>query len=125
MFLAGIVAAAVVGALAIGFLLRYLQKQPVGPLFVWYRVAARSLRTGAGVHGALTPESLRRRTFQSFRESCPFRPRWRDFPAQTLPDEQSPACAGRRGRSSSSTLEREGTGIESTKRNPSIFPPFY
>lgn len=39
MFLAGIVAAAVVGALAIGFLLRYLQRQPVD-LFVWYRVAA-------------------------------------------------------------------------------------
>jgi undecaprenyl pyrophosphate phosphatase UppP len=28
-----------VGALAIGFLLRYLQRQPVD-LFVWYRVAA-------------------------------------------------------------------------------------
>jgi undecaprenyl-diphosphatase len=38
-FLAGIVTAAVVGALAIGFLLRYLQRQPVN-VFVWYRLAA-------------------------------------------------------------------------------------
>lgn len=38
-FVVGIVVAGVVGALAIGFLLRYLQKQPVD-LFVWYRVAA-------------------------------------------------------------------------------------
>jgi len=38
-FLAGIAAAAIVGALAIGFMLRYLQRQPVD-LFVWYRVAA-------------------------------------------------------------------------------------
>lgn len=38
-FLVGIVTAAVVGALAIGFLLRYLQRQPV-TVFVWYRLAA-------------------------------------------------------------------------------------
>ena len=38
-FLVGIVTAAVVGALAIGFLLRYLQRQPV-TIFVWYRVGA-------------------------------------------------------------------------------------
>jgi undecaprenyl-diphosphatase len=38
-FLVGIVTAAIVGALAIGFLLRYLQRQPVD-LFVWYRIAA-------------------------------------------------------------------------------------
>ncbi|MGE3269100.1 MAG: undecaprenyl-diphosphatase UppP [Chloroflexota bacterium] len=38
-FAAGVAAAAIVGALAIGFLLRYLQRQPVD-LFVWYRVAA-------------------------------------------------------------------------------------
>ena len=38
-FAAGVVTAGVVGALAIGFLLRYLQRQPVD-LFVWYRVAA-------------------------------------------------------------------------------------
>lgn len=38
-FLVGIVTAAVVGALAIGFLLRYLQRQPVN-VFVWYRVGA-------------------------------------------------------------------------------------
>ena len=37
-FLVGIVTAAVVGALAIGFLLRYLQRQPVN-VFVWYRLA--------------------------------------------------------------------------------------
>jgi len=45
MFLAGIVAAAIVGALAIGFMLRYLQRQPVD-LFVWYRVAAGVLVLG-------------------------------------------------------------------------------
>jgi undecaprenyl-diphosphatase len=38
-FLVGIITAAIVGALAIGFLLRYLQRQPVN-LFVWYRLAA-------------------------------------------------------------------------------------
>jgi undecaprenyl-diphosphatase len=38
-FLVGIVTAAIVGALAIGFLLRYLQRQPVD-IFVWYRVGA-------------------------------------------------------------------------------------
>ncbi|MCC7370107.1 MAG: undecaprenyl-diphosphatase UppP [Chloroflexi bacterium] len=38
-FAVGVVTAAVVGALAIGFLLRYLQRQPVD-VFVWYRVAA-------------------------------------------------------------------------------------
>jgi undecaprenyl-diphosphatase len=38
-FLVGIVTAAVVGTLAIGFLLRYLQRQPVN-VFVWYRVGA-------------------------------------------------------------------------------------
>lgn len=37
-FLAGIVVAAVVGALAIGLLLRYLQRRPVD-LFVWWRLA--------------------------------------------------------------------------------------
>jgi undecaprenyl-diphosphatase len=37
-FLAGIAAAAIVGALAIGFLLRYLQRRPVD-LFVWWRLA--------------------------------------------------------------------------------------
>ena len=37
-FLVGIVTAAIVGALAIGFLLRFLQRQPVN-IFVWYRVA--------------------------------------------------------------------------------------
>ena len=37
-FLVGIVTAGVVGALAIGFLLRYLQRQPVN-VFVWYRLA--------------------------------------------------------------------------------------
>lgn len=38
-FVVGAVVAATVGALAIGFLLRYLQRQPVD-LFVWYRLAA-------------------------------------------------------------------------------------
>ena len=38
-FVVGIATAAVVGALAIGFLLRYLQRQPVN-LFVWYRLGA-------------------------------------------------------------------------------------
>jgi undecaprenyl-diphosphatase len=38
-FLVGIATAAVVGALAIGFLLRYLQRQPVD-VFVWFRLAA-------------------------------------------------------------------------------------
>jgi undecaprenyl-diphosphatase len=38
----GVLTAAVVGALAIGFLLRYLQRRPVD-LFVWYRVAAGAL----------------------------------------------------------------------------------
>jgi undecaprenyl-diphosphatase len=38
-FAVGAVTAAIVGALAIGFLLRYLQRQPVD-VFVWYRVAA-------------------------------------------------------------------------------------
>ena len=38
-FVVGIVTAAVVGALAIGFLLRYLQRQPVN-VFVWYRTGA-------------------------------------------------------------------------------------
>jgi undecaprenyl-diphosphatase len=37
-FLAGIVVAAVVGALAIGLLLRYLQRRPVD-VFVWWRLA--------------------------------------------------------------------------------------
>jgi undecaprenyl-diphosphatase len=37
-FVVGIVTAGIVGALAIGFLLRYLQRQPVN-LFVWYRLA--------------------------------------------------------------------------------------
>jgi undecaprenyl-diphosphatase len=41
-FLAGVVTAAVVGALAIGFLLRYLQRQPVD-VFVWYRLAVGAL----------------------------------------------------------------------------------
>jgi undecaprenyl-diphosphatase len=41
-FAAGILTAAVVGALAIGFLLRYIQRQPLD-LFVWYRVAAGAL----------------------------------------------------------------------------------
>ena len=36
-FAAGVVTAAIVGALAIGFLLRYLQRRPVD-LFVWYRI---------------------------------------------------------------------------------------
>jgi undecaprenyl-diphosphatase len=36
-FVLGIVVAAVVGALAIGFLLRYLQRQPLDA-FVWYRL---------------------------------------------------------------------------------------
>jgi undecaprenyl-diphosphatase len=36
-FLAGIVAAAIVGALAIGLLLRYLQRRPVD-IFVWWRL---------------------------------------------------------------------------------------
>lgn len=38
-FSVGVVTAGIVGALAIGFLLRYLQRQPVD-VFVWYRVAA-------------------------------------------------------------------------------------
>jgi undecaprenyl-diphosphatase len=38
-FVAGVVTAGIVGALAIGLLLRYLEKQPVD-VFVWYRVAA-------------------------------------------------------------------------------------
>jgi undecaprenyl-diphosphatase len=38
-FAVGVVTAAIVGAFAIGFLLRYLQRQPVD-VFVWYRVAA-------------------------------------------------------------------------------------
>jgi undecaprenyl-diphosphatase len=38
-FAVGVVTAGIVGALAIGFLLRYLQRQPVD-VFVWYRVAA-------------------------------------------------------------------------------------
>jgi undecaprenyl-diphosphatase len=38
-FLVGIATAAVVGALAIGFLLRYLQRQPVD-VFVWFRLVA-------------------------------------------------------------------------------------
>ena len=37
-FLVGIATAGIVGALAIGFLLRYLQRQPVN-VFVWYRLA--------------------------------------------------------------------------------------
>jgi undecaprenyl-diphosphatase len=41
-FLVGIITAAVVGALAIGFLLRFLQRQPVY-VFVWYRLAAGAL----------------------------------------------------------------------------------
>jgi undecaprenyl-diphosphatase len=36
-FLAGIVVAGIVGALAIGFLLRYIQRQPLDA-FVWYRL---------------------------------------------------------------------------------------
>ena len=42
-FVVGIAVAAIVGALAIGFLLRYLQRSSTA-LFVWYRLAA-----GAGV----------------------------------------------------------------------------
>ena len=38
-FAAGVVTAGIVGALAIGFLLKYLQRKPVD-MFVWYRVAA-------------------------------------------------------------------------------------
>jgi undecaprenyl-diphosphatase len=38
-FAAGVVTAGIVGALAIGFLLKYLQRKPVD-VFVWYRVAA-------------------------------------------------------------------------------------
>ena len=41
-FVVGTVAAAIVGALAIGFLLRYLQRSSMA-LFVWYRVAAGTL----------------------------------------------------------------------------------
>ena len=41
-FVVGVVVAAGVGAFAIGFMLRYLQRQPVD-LFVWYRVAVGAL----------------------------------------------------------------------------------
>jgi undecaprenyl-diphosphatase len=41
-FIAGAAVAAIVGALAIGFLLRFLQRQPVD-VFVWYRIAAGAL----------------------------------------------------------------------------------
>ena len=44
-FVTGAAVAAIVGALAIGFLLRYLQRQPVD-LFVWYRLAAGALVIG-------------------------------------------------------------------------------
>ena len=50
-FLVGIVTAAIVGALAIGFLLRYLQRNSLAT-FVWYRIAAGLVVLGLAVFRA-------------------------------------------------------------------------